>query len=98
MVGVDGRDKIRPAYFVEHKGIRRIAKEFRHSCGTVNKAIAFVECGRTPFGSRVRLLCLDPTRHGLTNYWPKVERVRGWLQSFRDRSADKPGAPKETDA
>lgn len=43
MITVEKREKIRLAYFVEHKSIRRIAREYKCSRDTVNKAIASAE-------------------------------------------------------
>lgn len=45
MITVEKREQIRRAYFVEHKSIRRIAREFRCSRETVNKAIVSAEPG-----------------------------------------------------
>ena len=39
MIKVDEREKIRRAYFLENKSIRRIARELRHSRETVKRAI-----------------------------------------------------------
>ena len=43
MISVEQREKIRRAYFVEEKGIRQIAREFKCSRPTVRKAIASPE-------------------------------------------------------
>jgi transposase len=43
MISVEKREKIRRAYFIEHKSIRQIAKELRHSRETVKKAIESAE-------------------------------------------------------
>ena len=43
MISVEQREKIRRAYFVEEKGIRQIAREFKCSRPTVRKAIASSE-------------------------------------------------------
>jgi transposase len=43
MITVEKREQIRRAYFLEHKSIRRIARELRCSRDTVNKAIASAE-------------------------------------------------------
>jgi len=40
MISVEKREKIRRAFFVEGKGIRQIAREFKCSRPTVRKAIA----------------------------------------------------------
>jgi transposase len=39
-LSVEEQERIRRAYHLEHKSIRTIAKEFRHSRTTVSKAIA----------------------------------------------------------
>jgi transposase len=43
MISVDDREQIRRAYFLEHKSIRKIAKELKHSRDTVKKAIESAE-------------------------------------------------------
>jgi transposase len=43
MIKVDEREKIRRAYFIEHKSMRRIARELRHSRDTVKQAIEAAE-------------------------------------------------------
>jgi len=45
MISVDDREQIRRAYFLEHKSIRKIAKELKHSRHTVKKAIESAEPG-----------------------------------------------------
>ena len=45
MIRVEEREKIRRAYFIEHKSMRQIAKELRHSRETVKKAIESAEPG-----------------------------------------------------
>src|SRR6266516_7817091 len=39
-LSAEEQERIRRAYHIEHKSIRTIAKEFRHSRTTVSKAIA----------------------------------------------------------
>lgn len=41
MITVEQREAIRRAYYLEHKSVRQIAREQRHSRKTVDKAIAF---------------------------------------------------------
>lgn len=43
MVQVEDRERIRRAYFVEHKSIRQIARELQHSRETVSKALESAE-------------------------------------------------------
>jgi len=43
MIKVDEREKIRRAYFFEHKSMRRIAREMKHSRTTVQEAIVSAE-------------------------------------------------------
>jgi len=43
MIKVDEREKIRRAYFIEHKSMRRIARELKHSRETVRQAIESAE-------------------------------------------------------
>jgi len=43
MISVEQREKIRRAYFIEEKSIRRIAREFKCSRPTIRKAIASPE-------------------------------------------------------
>jgi transposase len=43
MIKVDQREKIRRAYFLEHKSMRRIARELNHSRETVKQAIESAE-------------------------------------------------------
>jgi transposase len=43
MIKVDERERIRRAYFIEHKSMRQIARELRHSRGTVKQAIEAAE-------------------------------------------------------
>ena len=43
MIKVDEREKIRRAYFIEHKSMRRIARELKHSRETVKQAIESAE-------------------------------------------------------
>jgi transposase len=45
MISVDDRERIRRAYFLEHKSIRKIAKELKHSRDMVKKAIESAEPG-----------------------------------------------------
>jgi len=45
MIKVEDRERIRRAYFLEHKSIRQIAKELRHSRDVVKKAIESAEPG-----------------------------------------------------
>src|SRR6266542_1847728 len=40
MITVEQRETIRRAYYLEHKSVRQIAREQRHSRKTVDKAIA----------------------------------------------------------
>ena len=46
MISVNDRECIRRAYFVEHKSIREIARELRHSRKTVRKALESAEPGQ----------------------------------------------------
>ena len=46
MIKVDEKERIRRAYHVEHKSIRQIAREMRHSRRTVRDAIASGEPGK----------------------------------------------------
>jgi len=46
MITVADRERIRRAYFVEHKSIRQIAKELGHSRKTVRKALESAEAGQ----------------------------------------------------
>lgn len=43
MISVEDREKIRRAYFVEHKSLRQIAKELHVACMTISKAIGSAE-------------------------------------------------------
>jgi transposase len=43
MIKVDEREQIRRAYFIEHKSMRQIAKELRHSRDSVKKALESAE-------------------------------------------------------
>jgi transposase len=43
MIRVEDRERIRRAYFIEHKSMRQIARELRHSRDTVKKAIESAE-------------------------------------------------------
>ena len=43
MIRVEDRERIRRAYFVEHKSMRQIARELRHGRDTVKKAIESAE-------------------------------------------------------
>lgn len=43
MITVTDRERIRRAHFVEHKSIRQIAREFKHSRETVKQALASAE-------------------------------------------------------
>jgi transposase len=43
MIPVDERERIRRAYYVEHKSKRQIARELGHSRSTVDKAVASAE-------------------------------------------------------
>jgi transposase len=43
MIKVDEREKIRRAYFIEHKSMRQIARELRHSRNSVKQAIELAE-------------------------------------------------------
>ena len=45
MISVDDRERIRRAYFLEHKSIRKIAKELKHSRDMVKEAIESAEPG-----------------------------------------------------
>ncbi len=45
MIKVEDRERIRRAYFLEHKSIRKIAKELKHSRDMVKKAIESAEPG-----------------------------------------------------
>lgn len=53
MIKVDEREKIRRAYFIEHKSMRQIARELRHSRNSVKQAIESAEAKTyTAQGSR----------------------------------------------
>lgn len=45
MISVDDRERIRRAYFLENKSVRKIAKELKHSRDMVKKAIELAEPG-----------------------------------------------------
>jgi transposase len=45
MITVEDREQIRRGYFVEHKRIRALAREFRHSRPTIRKALADADPG-----------------------------------------------------
>ena len=63
MISVNDRECIRRAYFVEHKSIREIAREFGHSRKTVRKALETAEPANIRFKNNAQPRFWDPTRN-----------------------------------
>jgi transposase len=68
MISVDDRERIRRAYFLEHKSIRKIAKELKHSRDMVKKAIESAE----PGGYTLRQPRRTPV---LGSYLPRIDEL-----------------------
>lgn len=75
MIRVEEREKIRRAYFIEHKRMRQIAKELRHSRETVKKAIESAEPGGYRLKKPRPALVLGPSKARIGELLAESERM-----------------------
>ena len=62
MIRVEDRERIRRAYFIEHKSMRQIAKDLGHGRDTVKKAIESAESATYTLKSPRQAPVLGPYR------------------------------------
>ena len=75
MIRVEDRERIRRAYFIEHKSMRQIARELRHGRDTVKKAIESAEPATYTLKKPRRAPVLGPYRARIDELLAQNERL-----------------------